>query len=84
MKFYCICVYGRVHGVGFRYAVMNAALKHGLFGTVRNTNDGVEIIVNDKDFFEKVKLSGFARIDERTIEELDLPKFQYKDFRIIG
>jgi len=83
MRFYRINLYGRVHGVGFRYAVLNAAKAHGLLGTVRNTRDSVEIMVDDKDFLEKIDIPSFARIDEKTIEEIDLPEGRYTDFRII-
>jgi acylphosphatase len=40
-----IVVTGRVQGVGFRYATVDAALRVGVRGWVRNTRDGrVEII----------------------------------------
>jgi len=81
MKFYRINLYGRVHGVGLRYSALNAAKRHHLCGTARNTRDSVEIIVNDKDFLDKLDLPSFARITEKTIEELDLEEF--KDFNII-
>ena len=40
-----IKIYGRVHGVGFRYSAKRIAQKLALTGTVRNASDGtVEII----------------------------------------
>ena len=82
MKFFKISVYGRVHGVGFRYSVLNKAKELGFLGTVRNTHDGVEIIINDEDFLEKLDISS-ARIDDKMIEEIDIPKSRYLDFKII-
>jgi len=83
MKFYKIIIYGRVHGVGFRFTVLNKAKELSLLGTVRNTHDGVEIIVNDTQFMEKLSLPFSAHIDNQTIEEIDVEKSQYKDFQII-
>lgn len=41
-----ICVSGRVQGVGYRAFVAQAALGYGLFGGVRNLDDGcVEVEV---------------------------------------
>lgn len=81
MKFFRINVYGRVHGVGFRYSALRAAKENKLCGTVRNTRDGVEIIVNEKDFLERLDLPSFARITDKTIEEIELEEFS--DFKII-
>jgi acylphosphatase len=83
MKFYRISVYGRVHGVGFRYAVLNKAKELGLLGSVRNTHDGVEIIVNDERFMQKFKPPSYARIDSHVIDAIEVEKSRYKDFRII-
>lgn len=83
MKFYKINIYGRVHGVGFRFSVLNTAKAHDLLGSVRNTHDGVEIIINDKDFIDKINIPSFARIDNKTIEEIDISKSVYTSFRII-
>ena len=42
-------VYGRVQGVGFRYATSRYAQRHGLTGWVRNNVDGtVEVIAEGK------------------------------------
>jgi acylphosphatase len=35
-----VVVRGRVQGVGFRYATVDAALRHGVTGFVRNLPDG--------------------------------------------
>lgn len=40
-----LVVHGVVQGVGYRYFVKNAALRHGIGGSVRNVSDGsVEIV----------------------------------------
>ena len=46
-----ITVYGRVQGVGFRYAAVNKARYYGIKGFVRNQRDGsVYIEAEGKDF----------------------------------
>jgi acylphosphatase len=41
-----LVVRGRVQGVGFRYAAVDAALRYGVAGWVRNRSDGsVEVFV---------------------------------------
>ena len=44
MKFFRINVYGRVHGVGFRYSALRAAKENKLCGTVRITDKTIEEI----------------------------------------
>jgi len=83
MKFFRIILYGRLHGVGFRYATVYGAKTHRLLGTVRNIPDGVEIITDDEDILDKIDVPSFARITDKKIEEIELPKSEYTDFRII-
>lgn len=57
-----IIVYGRVHGVGFRYFVQHAADRLGLNGDVRNCPDStVEITVEGED----AKIAEFIRQVEK-------------------
>ncbi|MFH1403021.1 MAG: carbamoyltransferase HypF [Candidatus Altiarchaeota archaeon] len=55
--FYRIIVRGVVQGVGFRPFIYREAVDRGLNGIVRNIGDGVEVIVDDKDF---VKVFDYA------------------------
>jgi hydrogenase maturation factor HypF (carbamoyltransferase family) len=75
---------GIVHGVGLRYHVLQIANKHKLVGTVRNVPEGVEIIVNDKDFMKKMTdLSSMVKITKCTVEKANLIGASYKDFRVV-
>lgn len=53
---YSIHVKGIVQGVGFRPYICRKARQYKLTGTVKNTGDGVEIIVNDKNFINKCRI----------------------------
>lgn len=89
MKTFRIIVKGRVQGVGFRYFVLDKALKTGITGTVENlygTRD-VEIFcsgegVNLEKFIQEIRkgpaLSKVIEIKINPCEEKDSP-----DFRII-
>ena len=81
---YKIILYGRVHDVGMRAAVCQLAIQNRLKGIVRNTEDAVEIIVNDKDFIKKLEsLPIFSRVENYTIDEHDVVGARYKEFRIM-
>lgn len=84
MTIYRIVVQGIVQGVGFRPYIYRKAVEYGLVGTVKNTGNGVEIVVNDRDFINKLddlpplaKISGFS---------IDRPKLQqqFTDFSILN
>jgi acylphosphatase len=53
--FHRFFITGNVQGVGFRYFVLSKAKSLGLRGFVRNLSRGVEIVINDPDFMEKLK-----------------------------
>jgi hydrogenase maturation factor HypF (carbamoyltransferase family) len=80
---YLIILTGRLHGVGFRYAVSHYANVHHLVGTVRNIPEGVEIIINDKDFLNNFDSPLMSRVDTQTIEESNVVGVKYKDFKIV-
>ena len=60
---------GRVQGVGFRYTTQNVALRHDVYGYVRNLPDGrVELVMEGEeremdDVVQTVqqKMAGFVR-----------------------
>jgi hydrogenase maturation factor HypF (carbamoyltransferase family) len=82
-KMYLIQLTGRLHGVGFRYAVAQYANVHNFVGIVRNIHDGVEIIINDKDFLKHFDSALMSRVETQNIEESNIVGAKYKDFRIV-
>jgi hydrogenase maturation protein HypF len=73
-----VLVRGIVQGVGFRPFVFNLAQRHGLSGSVTNSSDGVEIIVQGRcgvieafvaELLERPPAA--ARIDDVQIERID-------------
>ncbi|MBW6451460.1 MAG: carbamoyltransferase HypF [DPANN group archaeon] len=46
---YLFKIKGTVQGVGFRPYIYNCAIKNNLKGYIRNTTDGVEILIDNKD-----------------------------------
>ena len=65
---YKLFVQGIVQGVGFRPYIYRKAVEHGLVGSVKNTGNGVEIIINDKDFIKKLSdLPPLAKISHSTV-----------------
>ncbi|MBU0762657.1 MAG: carbamoyltransferase HypF [Candidatus Altiarchaeota archaeon] len=83
MVFYRFFVEGVVQGVGFRPYIYRRANGLGLLGCVKNTGAGVEIIVNDKDFMERLSdLPPLAKITGYTVGKYR-PKRKYSDFTIL-
>jgi len=82
-KMFLIQLTGRLHGVGFRYAVAQYANAHKFVGTVRNVLNGVEILINDKYFLKNFDSPMFSRVETKTIEESNVVGAKYKDFRVI-
>lgn len=80
---YKIFVQGIVQGVGFRPYIYRKAKELNLVGSVRNTGNGVEIIVNDQHFIEKLRhLPPLAKISQYTIKEINSRK-KFSDFFIL-
>ena len=83
LKMYKIFVQGVVQGVGFRPYIYRKAKEHCLVGSVKNIGNGVEIIINDKDFLDKlVDLPPLAKISHSTVKKIRGKK-QYIDFSIL-
>ena len=83
MTMYRIFIQGIVQGVGFRPYIYRKAVEYGLVGTVKNTGNGVEIIVNDRDFINKLDdLPPLAKISGFSIDRLESRK-QFPDFSIL-
>jgi len=81
-------IFGRVQGVGFRYAVQKTAEELDLKGWVRNLDDGsVEVAVaGDKEdiekFLEWVRCGTiFAKVEEIKVEKRKLTK-NFQSFEI--
>lgn len=82
-KFYKIFVQGIVQGVGFRPYIYRKAKEYNLHGYVKNTGNGVEIIVNDPDFLKKLTdLPPLAKITDYRVNEIKI-KQSYSDFLIL-
>ena len=80
---YKIFVQGIVQGVGFRPYIYRKAKENNLAGSVKNIGNGVEIIINDKDFIKKlIDLPPLAKISNYTVEEMKSKK-QFSDFSIL-
>lgn len=79
---YRFFVKGVVQGVGFRPYIYNAAIRKGLRGYVKNTGNGVEIVVNEEEAMREIleQAPPLARIDSVRITE-DTEKEQ-NSFRI--
>ena len=82
-NFYKIFIKGIVQGVGFRPYIYRKAIENNLLGTVKNTGNGVEIIINDKDFVKKlIDLPPLAKITNYTVKDYDNKK-EFTGFSIL-
>ena len=80
---YKIFVQGIVQGVGFRPYIYRKAKELNLVGSVRNIGNGVEIIINDGDFIQKLTdLPPLAKISQYTIKEI-ISRKHFSDFFIL-
>jgi hydrogenase maturation protein HypF len=82
-KMYRIFVQGIVQGVGFRPYIYRKAKEHNLVGSVKNIGNGVEIIINDRNFIKKLRdLPPLANISNFTVKEIKSKK-HFSDFSIL-
>ncbi len=83
---YKITIKGIVHGVGFRPFIYRECVKRNLNGYVKNTGDGVEVVVDDDiEIFTKIlkgKIPPLARIESYEISELN-DNNKFKGFKIL-
>ena len=80
---YKIFIQGIVQGVGFRPYIYRKAKKYKLVGSVKNIGNGVEIIINDRDFIQKLTdLPPLAKISNYTVKEIKSKKL-FSDFLIL-
>jgi acylphosphatase len=86
----CVHVFysGNVQGVGFRYTVQDIAEKLGVYGWVKNLEDGrVEIIAEaeEKDlneFLDKILKGSLGRYIKDTDLRWEKPSKEFNDFDI--
>jgi acylphosphatase len=79
---------GRVQGIGYRWFVVNCAVKHNVKGYVRNQEDGTVLVIaigeatNLELFIEDIRNGHhYAHIDYLTVNELTNYS-EYEDFTI--
>ncbi|MFH1721290.1 MAG: carbamoyltransferase HypF [Candidatus Altiarchaeota archaeon] len=83
MDFFRFFVRGVVQGVGFRPYVFRRAKELGLFGFVKNIGSGVEVVVNDSEFLDKLTdLPPLAKITGFEVDEYQ-PSKVFSDFSIL-
>ena len=82
---YKIFFQGTVQGVGFRPYIYRKAIENGLVGSVKNIGSGVEVIINDSDFINKLNdLPPLASVTDHTIENIGPAKSNsFSDFSIL-
>lgn len=70
MRFYKYFIQGIVQGVGFRPYIYKKAKQFNLKGYVKNIGNGVEVLINDKDFIFKLNdLPPLAKITNYIVDE---------------
>ncbi len=80
---YKVFVQGIVQGVGFRPYIYRKAKEYNLVGSVKNTGNGVEIIINDKDFIQKLTdMPPLAKISKYTVAKYESRK-KFSGFSIL-
>jgi len=80
---YRIFVQGIVQGVGFRPYIYRKAKERKLVGSVKNIGNGVEIIINARDFIQQLTgLPPLAKISNYTVAEIKSKK-HFSDFSIL-
>ena len=79
---------GRVQGIGFRYTAQDIAENLGIYGWVKNLEDGrVEIIAeseekNLKEFLDKILKGPLGRYIEDADVAWETPSKEFNDFDI--
>lgn len=87
MKTYKITISGDVHGVGFRDFIQRSAEQRGITGEVKNTKEGVELILQGEekecDAIMNLCKQGplGAKVDTVQREEINTT-LKYTEFRI--
>jgi hydrogenase maturation protein HypF len=80
---YRLFIQGIVQGVGFRPYIYRKAVEHHLVGSVKNTGNGVEIIIDDSHFIDKLTdLPPLAKINTYHSEKYPTDR-KYERFSII-
>jgi hydrogenase maturation protein HypF len=80
---YKIFVQGIVQGVGFRPYIYRKAKERKLVGSVKNIGNGVEIIINERNFIQKLTdLPPLAKISNYMVMEIQSKK-HFSDFSIL-
>jgi acylphosphatase len=84
---YQITVYGRVHGVGFRYFVLHKAQSLGITGFVKNLSDGsvyceAKASQQSLDSFVEICRQGPVRAVVTDISVIEVPDMVFNGFRI--
>jgi len=85
MSMYRIFFQGIVQGVGFRPYIYRKAIENGLVGSVKNTGSGVEVIINDEGFINKLTdLPPLATVTNHVIEKIGFTQNNhFSDFSIL-
>jgi len=79
---------GRVQGIGFRYTAQNIAENLGIYGWVKNLEDGrVEIVAeseekNLKEFLDKISKGPLGRYIKDADVVWERPSKEFNDFGI--
>lgn len=79
-----INIYGKVQGVGFRYATVRLAEHYKVTGTVQNVSDFVQVIVTGdptevSSFVKKLVVgpAPFSRVERYEINDIALQQFDH-------
>ncbi|NOX71596.1 MAG: carbamoyltransferase HypF [Candidatus Micrarchaeota archaeon] len=82
MKFFLVKIKGIVQGVGFRPYIYRKCASLRLKGYVKNTGDGVELVIDDKEVLPSIlsDLPPLAKVEDYTVNEIDA---DFNDFKIL-
>ncbi|MBN1502362.1 carbamoyltransferase HypF [Candidatus Woesearchaeota archaeon] len=80
---YLFFVKGTVQGVGFRPYIYRKAKENNLVGYVKNVGNGVEVLINDPEFVNKLTdLPPLAKITDHITRRIKADRV-YTDFKIL-